>query len=88
LSEKLSNFQVMTLIKNAVDSFPHQECETCECFLGYIAQLDLDSDGMSRDFIIQYKPDRKYVHSCLGCDPCPPGDRFAEYIKEHRENAN
>ena len=88
MSERLSNSQVMALVKNAVDSFPHEECETCECFLGYIAQLELDSDGMSRDSLKQYRPDREAVHTCLGCDPCPPGDHFAEYIRENRGNTN
>ena len=84
MPERLSSAQIAVLINNAVDAFPQEECATCECFLGYIYQLELDSDGLSQDFVKKYKPDRKEVHACLGCDPCPPGDHFAEYLRENR----
>jgi hypothetical protein len=26
--------------------------------------------------------ERERVHSCLGCDPCPPADLFAQYLRQ------
>jgi hypothetical protein len=81
---KLGQDEVQTLLQAAEDSFPHEECNTCECFLGYITQLRLDSDSACRDLFIPYKIDRASIHGCLGCDPCPPGDLYAEYMKKRQ----
>ena len=82
MQESLSNYQVTTLINNAIDAFHHEECATCECFLGYVTQLEMDSDKSSQQFLNRHKPNRKEIHSCLGCDPCPPGDHYAEYLRD------
>ena len=34
---KLGRDEIQTLLKAAEDSFPHGACNTCECFLGYLA---------------------------------------------------
>jgi hypothetical protein len=75
----LTRAQVETLLKEAEESFPHGACLTCECFLGYVAQLHVDSGPDSREVLKQYKVDRNSIHGCLGCDPCPPGDLYATY---------
>jgi hypothetical protein len=77
---KLGREEVQALLQAAADSFPHGECNTCECFLGYLAQLRIDSDSASMDLFTPYKVDRASVHRCLGCDPCPPGDLYAVYM--------
>ena len=79
--DHLSLQQITTLIDQTVDSFPHSECHTCECFLGYVAQLDIDADPIGKAFLEALKPNRSSIHSCLGCDPCPPGDQFAAYLR-------
>lgn len=79
---KLNLEQTQTLLKQAEESFPHGACSTCECFLGYIAQLRIDSDGQCKEAFTPYKVRREEIHSCLGCDPCPPGNLYAEYIKQ------
>lgn len=28
----------------------------------------------------------KDMHKCLGCDPCPPGDLYAEYTKKKQKS--
>jgi hypothetical protein len=81
--EDLSTLQVKTLIENTIDAFPHEECATCECFLGYVTQLELVSDEGSKQFLNRHKPRRMEVHACLGCDPCPPGDHFAAYLRDN-----
>ena len=84
--KSLSLPQVEEMLNNAVDAFPHNECLTCECFLGYVSQLGIDSDKSNLDFIRKYKRDRKEIHSCLGCAPCPPGDHYTEYLRENAKN--
>jgi hypothetical protein len=75
----LTRVQVETLLKEAEQAFPLGTCPTCECFLGYMAQLRVDSDAESRDLFVPFKVDRSLMHGCLGCDPCPPGDLYAAY---------
>jgi len=106
---KLGRNELQELLAQVEDSFPHGECNTCECFLGYLAQLRIDSDSgdnappalrapspnpqeetaMQSDVELRIwgglgrgKVDRKDMHHCLGCDPCPPGDLYAEYMKK------
>ena len=78
---KLARDEVQAFLAVAADSFPHDACLTCECFLGYVVRLRVDSDETSRDLIEAYRVERKSMHGCLGCDPCPPGDLYADYIR-------
>ncbi len=78
---KLGRSELQDLIRLGEDAIPHGTCYTCECFLGYIAQLHIDSDPLDRDLLRPFKVDRKEMHRCLGCDPCPPGDVYADYLK-------
>lgn len=71
-----------TLLDLARKSFPHDACLTCECFLGYVAQLGIDMGEDIESLLAEMGIDRKHTHSCLGCDPCPPADLFAEYLRE------
>lgn len=85
---ELRREEVRKYLKDAIDSFPHQECSTCECFVGYLTQLQIDSGEGSKDLLAEYKPEREEVHSCLGCNPCSPGDHFARYLQEKRNLAD
>ena len=40
---KLTRAEVEKLLEEARASFPHDECLTCECFLGYLTQLGIDA---------------------------------------------
>jgi predicted HD superfamily hydrolase involved in NAD metabolism len=77
----LSIQKITTLINQTVDSFPHSECQTCECFLGYVTQLQFTADPIGKAYLETFKPNRTKIHSCLGCDPCPPGDQYAVTIR-------
>jgi hypothetical protein len=81
LRDLLSKPEVMTLINQAIDSFPRKEFPTCECYLGFVTQLEMLSDESSQQFLEIHKPERDQIHSCLGCDPCPPGDQYAEFLR-------
>jgi len=82
--QKLTHQEVQAFLAEAADSFPHDACLTCECFLGYVTRLHVDSDETSRDLIREYRVERINMHSCLGCDPCPPGDQYAEYVLKNQ----
>ena len=83
-NDLLSVQQITTLINQTMNAFPHSECQTCECFLGYVAQLEIDADPIGKAFLEELKPNRSAIHSCLGCDPCPPGDQFATYLRGYK----
>ena len=83
---RMTKTQIQTRLAEAETSFPHTACLTCECFLGYVAQLRLDADEDGKELLAQYKVERDKMHSCLGCDPCPPGDLSVAYIREKRKN--
>ena len=81
--QKLQRDETQTMLYEAEDSFPHgMDCNACECFHGYLAQLRIDSDSADKDLFTPYKINRNDMHHCLGCDPCPPGDLYAEYMKK------
>ena len=79
----LSPADVESRLAAAEKSFPHAACFTCECFLGLVVRLRIDSGPDARPLLDRYKVDRANIHACLGCDPCPPGDCYAAYVKEH-----
>jgi hypothetical protein len=79
---KLSRDETQTFLQLAQDSFPHDLCNTCECFHAYLVQLRIDSEPASKDLFLPFKVDRAEMHKCLGCEPCPPGDLYAEYMKK------
>ncbi|MGE5378941.1 MAG: hypothetical protein ACM3XO_28120 [Bacteroidota bacterium] len=79
---KLGRTQLQDLIQQGEDAIAHGTCYTCECFLGYLAQLRIDSEPADQDLFVPFKVDRSEMHRCIGCDPCPPADVYAEYIKK------
>ena len=82
---KLTFSQVELALNQAKESFPHEACRECECFLGYVARLKVDAGGEGKDLFAAYQIERSRIHSCLGCDPCPPGDLFAEYVRQNQK---
>lgn len=81
MSAQLSVQEIKRLLENTRLSFRHQECATCECYLGYLTQLELDADPEGQQYLQDTYLPRDQVHSCLGCDPCPPGILYANYLR-------
>lgn len=79
---KLGRNELQDLVRAGEDSIAHGTCYTCECFLGYLAQLRIDSDPADRDMLLPFHVERSEIHRCIGCDPCPPGDLYAAYLKK------
>jgi hypothetical protein len=84
---KLTRDEVQTFLASVAELFPHEECLTCECFLGYVTRLRIDSGKDSQEIFAEYQVERNNVHSCLGCDPCPPGDLYAEYVRMNKSQS-
>jgi hypothetical protein len=82
MKKTLSVSEVKEFIEKAESSFRHEECATCECYLGYVTHLKIDSTPESQQFLKEYEPDRDQIHSCLGCDPCSPGTLYANYLRK------
>jgi hypothetical protein len=80
---KLTPAQVQSFLNEAAAAFPHDECQTCECFLGYVARLRADTDADGKTLAAAYQVEKARIHSCLGCDPCPPGDLYASYTRKN-----
>lgn len=62
---------------------PRQECRSCECLQGFIAQLSLDTGDET--LLAEYEVDPSCVHGGLSCDLCPPADLFAQYLMHKRK---
>jgi hypothetical protein len=83
---RLSRNELHDLIRQGEDAIAHGTCYTCECFLGYLAQLRIDSDPADQDLFLPFKVDHSEMHRCIGCDPCPPGDLYAAYMKKKQNS--
>jgi hypothetical protein len=78
----LSIDQIKELVAKAENSFRHEECATCECYLGFITQLEIDADQEGQKHLKEYYQPLDEVHACLGCDPCSPGILYADYLRK------
>lgn len=81
MRQPLTRAQVDSLLARARASFPHDACLTCECFLGYLVQLGIDSGVDVRALLDEMGIEREDAHGCLGCEPCPPAGLFAEHLQ-------
>ncbi len=80
----LKRNDVKKLIDEVLHSFPRQECRTCDCFHGFITQLELDMDEDVSDITNPLKISKDQMHGCLDCTPCPPAEAFSKYIRENQ----
>jgi hypothetical protein len=83
---KLGRSELQDLIRGGEDSIAHGTCYTCECFLGYLVQLRIDCDPADQDLLLPFKVEHSEMHRCIGCDPCPPGNLYAEYMKNKQNS--
>ena len=81
MESRLNREAVRSTLQEPEAVLPHDECRTCECLQGFLTQLHLDADENVGALIRPRLAARGQVHGCLGCDPCPPGDQFAAYLR-------
>ncbi len=77
----LSRNQVQEVVRRLENSVARPECLICDCFQGLLTQLELDCAEDISDLTSRLKSPTEKMHSCLGCDPCPAGALFAQYLK-------
>jgi hypothetical protein len=73
---ELSFGRARVMLNNVVDSLLYEGCLTCECFQGFLTQVQIKSDDKASVLINDLMIEATQIHACLGCDPCPPGDAF------------
>ncbi len=56
-------------------------CRTCDCYQGFVTQLELEAGADAAGVAAGLKVPADQMHGCLGCDPCPPADAFAAYLR-------
>lgn len=60
------------------------DCWTCDCLQGFITQLLIDLEREDTSELKKLLKDKQFLHSCLGCDPCPPGELFTKYLRNKK----
>ena len=83
--DQLTREDVEALLDRLKVDVPRQECWCCECLQGFLAQLRLDAVPEAKPLLASYRLTTVEVHPSLSCEPCPPADRFAEYLIRRRE---
>ena len=73
--------EIHTILRELKAALPHDECRTCQCLQSFLTQLGLDAPKDTGALIRPWLAARCRMHGCLGCDPCPPGDQFAAYLR-------
>lgn len=76
----LSTVKVEMLLTELKASLTRPECRTCECFQGFLAQLEGDCEPAALPLIQSMEVADAQLHACLGCDPCPPADVYTRYL--------
>lgn len=64
---------------------PRKSCHSCDCFQGFVTQLEIDAEDDAKKAAAPFKVDRSKMHRCLGCDPCPPGNAYSRYLKRAQQ---
>jgi len=85
MASTLTRQGIQELLERALASFRHDKCLTSECFLVYVAQLGIDAGAEIHSLLTEMGIDYQHAHSCMGCDPCPPADLFAEYLQARNQ---
>jgi hypothetical protein len=80
----LTRDEVKQAVEQAEAGFPHEECLRRDCFHGFLTQLEMDAVEDASDLTGRFRVPREEMHGCLGCDPCPPGSLFADYLRRQQ----
>ena len=63
-------------------SMASPQCRTCECLQGFLTRLMVDADETIAELLCRWRVAPADMHSCCGCDPCPPAALFVDYLRE------
>lgn len=84
----LSRKEVEKIVERMKNEVSRPECWTCDCFQGFLVQLELDCPEDVGDIVTPLKVPKERMHGCLGCVPCPAGELFSEYIRKNSDRRN
>jgi hypothetical protein len=87
MPQKLSFNDVKNILKDLKELVPRNECWFCDCFQGFLTQLELDARNDVTELTDPLIVPISQMHGDLGCDPCPPGEMFSKYIQEKQNKA-
>ena len=87
MPDVISSDKVQQILAHIRDGVRHDECWTCDCLQGFLTQLEMDAEPTAAGFIEPLKVPSTQMHGCLGCDPCPPGAAFADYLRGMNQQA-
>jgi len=73
--------QARKLLTQLEQSAPREACWSCECLQGFLTQLEPDATNDARLLLGDYKVRPERLHGCLGCEPCPPAEVFADHLR-------
>ena len=73
--------EAITLVENLRASMCRDECRDCECLQGVLVQIEIETAGDVSSITGPLKVPPAQMHSCLGCDPCPPAEIFGDISK-------
>ena len=75
------------MLDELAQSLEKDECRTCECLQGYLAQLGLDAAEDAAAPLDAWKVTPDAMHECLGCFPCIPGKIHTTYLRKAQSGA-
>ena len=84
MNMSITRDEVKQAVEQAEAGFPHEECLRCDCFHGFLTQLEMDAVEDVSDLTGRFRVPREEMHGCLGCDPCPPSSLFADYLRQQQ----
>ena len=81
MSDQLSIKSIEAMLLALRRSVRREECFTCDCLQGFLTQLEIDAEPAAAELVEPLKAPATQMHCCLGCDPCPPGEVYADYLR-------
>ena len=83
----LNKDKVRAIVQELENSVGRPECLPCDCFQGLLTQLELDCSEDISDMVSRLNIPTEKMHGCLGCNPCPGGALFAQYLKSQNNDS-
>ena len=80
MTEPLRSDEATRWVDRLSRSAARTECGSCECFQALLTKVQMDCPDaamIARPLTIG----AKNMHHCLCCEPCPPADVFADYLR-------
>ncbi len=81
MTTPLSIGQARNIVEKLRNSMIRDECRGCECLQGVLVQIEIHASQDVTDITGPLKVPLGQMHSCLGCDPCPPAEIFGRICR-------